>query len=84
MNTATRPGYYLFPASALVDGATIEITDSLSGRKVTLWENGIGGYAGNVKPGRIYKVILTAADGKSIGWYFRGYNFQSGYNYFSA
>jgi hypothetical protein len=78
-----RKGYYLFPATALDSGATIEITDSLSGSKVDLWENGIGGVAGNVKLGRIYKAVLTADDGKKIGWYFRGCNFDRGYNYFN-
>lgn len=80
---ATRKGFYLFPASALDSGATIEITDSLSGEKVDLWENGIGGIAGNVKAGRIYKAVITSNDGKRIGWYFQGCNFGKGYNYFN-
>jgi hypothetical protein len=78
-----RKGYYLFPASAL-ELATVSITDTQSGAVVETWENGIGGIAGNTKPGHIYRVIVTVKAGGAMGFYLAGGNdFSRGYNHFN-
>lgn len=80
-----RKGYFLYSlnevAAPLISNITVK--DVISNTPVKLWENGMGGVAGDVKPGRIYKVTVTSKSGTKFGWYFHGYNFDNGYNFFS-
>lgn len=78
-------GYYLFPKAAIVDnGMNVKIEDAQTGAVVTVFENGIGGLAANMKNGHIYKVSIFNQNG-GMGYYQSvGFgNLSQPYNYFS-
>lgn len=59
-------GFYIAPAHP---DMTITVENAVSGNKLVVHENGIGGLAADMKPNHLYKVTGTNTTGITIGFY---------------